>query len=135
MVQHNGHETEPCPVCGGTGRVQVNEPPLTIHFAPRFREPILTGNKRVTIRQGRLISDFPLLRAVEACFGDGTTIQLFITGIEIARLCDLSLQTLRDDGFDTVEAAVQGLREWYPALDLHSVVTAFRFTVLGNGGL
>ncbi len=93
-----------------------------------FAEAILTGRKRSTIRLGILKPKYSEL----IVHSGGRPIALIeIEEVAHKKLSDLSIEEIRNDGFDSLDSLIRTLRKLYPRehVDPDSMVTVIKFHV------
>ncbi len=96
-----------------------------INFAEGFKKEILSGERKITIRKGIINNLFPL-QTEETNIG----ITLRVTRVTYCLFGDIPKEDYFDDGFQTVEEMLKGLKEFYPSLHFGDMITTIRFEVV-----
>ncbi len=93
-----------------------------------FAEAILSGKKRSTIRMGILK---PKYRELIVHSGGRPIALIEIEEVAHKKLKDLSIEEIRNDGFDSLDSLIKTLRKLYPRerVDPDSLITVIRFHV------
>jgi len=129
---HN--QAEAISMCASILRISESEPvnllafevtlrPTIIQIAPTFIEPILTGDKKTTIRLGA--RNYRLGPAT--LHSESQDINVRITGIRVAALSSLTENDAISDGFLSLESLRHRLRDFYPDISDESVITIVEF--------
>ncbi len=95
-----------------------------INFPAGYKELILSGEKKITIRKGIINNLFPL-QTEETNLG----ITLRITRVTYCLFGDIPKEDYIDDGFKTAGEMLKGLKEFYPSLNFGDLMTVIRFEV------
>ncbi len=98
-----------------------------------FAEAVLSGRKRSTIRLGILK---PKYRELIVHSGGRPIALVEIEEVAHKKLKDLSMEEIRNDGFDSLDSLIRTLRKLYPRerVDPDSMVTVIRFHVKNTIG-
>ena len=98
-----------------------------------FAEAILSGRKRSTIRLGILK---PKYRELIVHSGGRPIALVEIEEVTHKKLRDLSIEEIKNDGFDNLDSLIRTLRKLYPKerVDPDSMVTVIRFHVKSTIG-
>jgi hypothetical protein len=98
-----------------------------LSFKEKYLSRVLSGEKRATIRLGVVRPRFQLVY-ITCCgmiYGEAV-----ITGVQYAKLKELGSEVLREDGFNSLEEALEELKSLYPKIEPDSVVSVLRFALL-----
>lgn len=98
-----------------------------LSFKEKYLGRVLSGEKKATIRLGVVRPRFQLVYI--ACCGMiyGEAV---ITSVQYARLKELSSEVLKEDGFNSLEEALEELKSLYPRIEPDSMVSVLRFALL-----
>ncbi len=103
-------------------------PLMGLLMADCFVEPIMGGEKTITIREGWRdyhSGDRVLIGCPEADW----CAKAKITAVNFYTLKDVPIRDLEADGMPTVEDAVNSLSAFYPDITENSLVTVIRWTL------
>jgi hypothetical protein len=94
-----------------------------------FSEAILNGSKKSTIRIGIVK---PRYKEVIIHSGGRPIGVVEILGVSHKRIRDLSLEEIKEDGFESIEDLIKALRRLYPReeVDLNTIVTVIKFELI-----
>lgn len=121
---------------------KVIPPLVALLMADSFYEPIINGDKKITIREG--IRDYKPGQRVVLCYCPtiqreevldigvqyGWAVMARITEVSISALRNADIQDLKDDGMESVEDAVNCLQDFYPDITEDSPVTVIRWELI-----
>ena len=113
---------------GGTSEGRVLKHPLqALLVAPdsQMRADILRGAKKITIREGA--RDYRDGQVMLCCHIEPWAVMAKITSVRHCALRDVTKKEYEDDGFETHEELLDGLKRFYPDLTLDSPVTVIRW--------
>ena len=101
--------------------------PPFILIAPddRMRNNILSGAKKITIREGH--RDYKPGQAMICCHLEVWAVMVDITSVDHCTLAEITLEEWEADGFTSQRDLLQGMRRFYPGLRLDSLVTVLRW--------
>ena len=110
-------------------------PLVALLMADCFCDPILNGEKKITIREGW--RDYQPGEKVVLCrAGDvlepeyGWAFMAKIISVDHLILKDAPIQHLQDDGMKDLQDAVSCLREFYPDINENSPITIIRWELI-----
>lgn len=86
-----------------------------------MRQDILTGKKKLTIREGH--RDYTPGPAMLCCHLVPWAVQVEVVKVEHTTLNDVSVDDILADGFESYFDAVAKLRRFYPKIGINSNVT------------
>lgn len=99
---------------------------LLIAPDPVMRHNILTGRKRITIREGH--RDYEAGRQLMiACHVEPWAVQADIVSVEHCKVAGVTMEQWEADGFSCHADLLHGLRQFYPDLQWDSPVTVIRW--------
>jgi hypothetical protein len=110
--------------------MSVKPPLVALLMADCFLEPIYSGEKKITIREG--MRDYKAGQKVVLCkCGNeddiGWARMATITEVSMGKLKNVDIEDLNADGMEDLEDAVQCLRDFYPDITEESPVTVIRW--------
>ncbi|NPB02680.1 MAG: ASCH domain-containing protein [Methanopyri archaeon] len=97
-----------------------------LELSGEYKDKLLRGEKRATIRVGRVPGARPGKVVYLHC-GGYVYGKVRITDVETKRVKDLTDRDAKDDGFPNKEALVKALKRHYPNLTEDDLVTIIRF--------
>ena len=106
-------------------------PLVALQMADEFYSPIITGKKRITIREG--LRDYHPSEKVVLCNVEvehGWAVMAKITNVRHCTLKKVSLADLNADGMATFDNAIEALRRFYQHIDENSLVTVIKWELL-----
>jgi hypothetical protein len=113
--------------------MSVKPPLVALLMADCFLEPICSGEKKITIREG--MRDYKAGQKVVLCkCGNeddiGWARMATITEVSVCTLKNVDIEDLNADGMKDLDDAVQCLRDFYPNVTKESPVTVIRWELL-----
>lgn len=102
-----------------------------IMMKKEFAELVLAGVKTTTIRLGIVK---PKRKRVILHGGGKVLAELEITGVEVKRVCDLTDEDAKEDGFQNKNQLLQNLNEIYGSIRPSDKVTIIKFKVIKRIG-
>ena len=96
-------------------------------FDKRFIPDILSGRKTTTIRKARVVEEGDVV-VLES--GSKPFAMAYIKGIRKVRLCDLSEEEIRRDGFRSLDELLKALRRYYGHVDEEDDFFLIEFEVI-----
>ena len=102
----------------------------TLKLADDLFDGMLSGDKRVTIRNGQRNIEVDKHLTIESTNGTYPSVTVLVEMITVLRVKDLSDDFLEADGFEYLEDFIEGMSRFYPNLTEDSVVTVIVFTVV-----
>ena len=111
-----------------------------LYFAEEFIEPIIRGDKLITLRDydpakhSFRLGD--IVRAVSYDSHDEISLLLEITeDTVIMPLTEVSDSVCQEDGFDNQQDMFEGMKKFYPDLELTSTIGIVRFRIATINGV
>lgn len=101
--------------------------PPFILIAPddRMRTNILSGAKKITIREGH--RDYQPGQAMICCHLVVWAVMVDVTDVKHCTLVDITPEEWESDGFTSQQNLLEGMRRFYPSLTFDSPVTVLRW--------
>lgn len=105
----------------------MKQPLQALLIAPdeTMRANILTGLKRITIREGH--RDYREGPTMVCCHLEPWAVQVYITKVSHRTLAEVSEAEWEADGFRSQENMLDEMRQYYPTMTLDSPVTVIRW--------
>lgn len=105
----------------------MRRPMEAILVAPdeNMRHAIVTGEKQITIRSG--FRNYTLGPTMLCCHLVPWAVMVDVVSVDHKMISQLDHQEVLDDGFKTRIELLDGLRQFYPGLDVESPVTIIRW--------
>ena len=94
-------------------------------LCPVLMEDVVHGLKKITIRDG--YRDIRLGTAFFSTPDGAHEVHILVTKVEHCALDQVSIESLRLDGFHSLAEAVEGMKEYYPEITDTSEVTVIHF--------
>ena len=106
---------------------ELKRVPPFILIAPddRMRNDILSGAKKITIREG--LRDYRPGPAMVCCNLVVWAVMVDITNVKHCTLADITAEEWESDGFTSQQDLLDGMRRFYPSLTFDSPVTVLRW--------
>jgi hypothetical protein len=106
----------------------------TLLFGPGLLFPTLEGSKRVTIRRFRPEAHvFVEGEEFVGIFADGKDVLLVATADTVVRtFAEITDSEAREDGYDDATAMFEGMKQYYPDLQLTDSVGIIRYRTVPN---
>ncbi|HOX96215.1 MAG TPA: hypothetical protein PLI45_02445 [Candidatus Woesebacteria bacterium] len=98
---------------------------LLIAPNPVDRMAIMTGKKKITIREGH--RDYHPGPLMICCHIQPWTVLTSITEARLTILAAVSAEEFQADGYDSLEKAVEDLKTYYPNITIYSPVTVIKW--------
>jgi len=107
--------------------MHIKRPLQALLIAPEddMRRRILTGEKRITIREGA--RDYVPGRAMICCHLVTWCVQVNIVLVRHCALDQVTVEEYEADGFESVDDMLTGLRRFYPRMTPSSTVTVIHW--------
>jgi len=108
-------------------KVALKPPLQALLVAPDWimRKKILTGEKRITIREGH--RDYRLGQVMISCHLMPFAVMAEIIEVRHCKLKEVTKEEWKNDGFTSQEDLLEGLRKFYPSINLDSPVTVIKW--------
>ncbi len=111
-----------------SSHLPLKRPLAALLIAPieAMRDRILTGEKKITLREGH--RDYRPGELVQICCHLRTwCVQATVTAVSHCTMNDLTDEECQADGFADKADALQGMRGFYPKLTMDSPITVIRW--------
>lgn len=114
-------------------KMELKRPLQALLIAPdkEMRKEILEDIKKITIREGW--RDYKPGFAVLCCHLDPFCVGVDITDVRYCLLKDVKEEEHRDDGFQSLDDLLYGLRNYYKDINYESKVTVIRWNNVRGG--
>lgn len=105
-----------------------NGQPQVLRLRAEYLRAVRMGEKRTTIRKGKLNIKPGLL--LFECSSDYQVVN--VTSVKYCQVSDLTMEDAFNDGFSDVQTLLSALCKIYPGLQSHHRVTLINFTTMGT---
>lgn len=108
--------------------VQMKRPLAALLMDNSFREDILDGFKKITIREGW--RDYKVGEKVILCHvnsDSGWATMAVLSDVQHCRLKEVSILDLNNDGMEDLDDAIRALSNFYDGINADSLVTVLKW--------